>query len=819
METQPSDSSETGVPPPKRRGVLLFVLFVGLILFHVGVNVWWLGADNHVIRADEEGHMGFARDYYRAMALDHPGNLFRKLIAMGDILPTHPIHPPLLHVLGAVMVMLFWYSVDVITATNTVLFVAMLVGCYFIARRFLAPWPSLYVVFVVSFTPVIYSASRHFMTDYLSMTIVVWAIYALLRSDYFRNPGWIFIFAILNGLGLLTRSPTFLYFLLPSMIVFFVGVCTVLSPGKGTFVNWKTAQRLFFTATMTIVVTVGIASPWYYRHMESFYPYWAGKYGFESTVVTGSDVQLERSGGAPKAAVAEEPGGVLGTAPEIMAAKSPARAATSQGAARTRYAKLVDRILHPGTPWNRYPTYLINQGVFLPMFILSLIGALLALVMRRYRSLTSVILVGWVFGSWVFMTVLFQYSTPRYTLQVVPALAILAAMAVMAPPWAVVRKITMSAFALLLLFQYGNLSVRDYGRVKDVFLPLQWDELATEKNDEPGLALYKSRLTFGFAYSRMSAPITENYKDTLFKAMLRHEKEVPLAGEYANYVRLRMRGMEFDEQHYWPGSNPFRQIREEDAPGRKLHSIGMGNTPEQLVSYLEQADYVVYYTLQSRVWEEEAWHEFFEARGFEVIERFDQDRYGQVLPRIYGVMARRQAVTKVAFTEANLAQLPLPQLYEVIHTPTFSDLSAGFQQFARDRFEQLLAGLNFREYPMSNDITLVNLTYGSSQPGSMTFEMLYRVERPLVQNYRMYFRGTPPEGALDQLPPEKRVQGFMDWDFNPATPTSQWRSGDYALVTHTVEATGVTYHIQVGFMSQSGKAHGGQPPTFVVTFP
>ena len=114
--------------------------------------------------------MHLARQHYRAIAIDNSGviddlgKLFKKFIALGDIIGESPIHPPLLHVAGAIMIMIFGYSTDVIAGTGTILFLLTLLGCFRIARLFLDPWPALYTVFVVSFTPMIFVLSRAFST-------------------------------------------------------------------------------------------------------------------------------------------------------------------------------------------------------------------------------------------------------------------------------------------------------------------------------------------------------------------------------------------------------------------------------------------------------------------------------------------------------------------------------------------------------------------------------------------------------------------------------------------------------------------------------
>ena len=190
-----------------------FALLLCLAALHVLANLWWLQADNHTIRTDEEGHMHFAREFHEVLFVQDFPDPVRRLIAASQIRPGIPAHPPLFHLMGAVMIQIFGYSTDTIAATSTVFFVLLLVGCFCLARSFLDPWQSLFAVFVVSMTPIIFASSRFYMTDYGTAAFVIWSLFALVKSRGLRHPGWVFAFAVLSGLGILTRTVTFAYFL------------------------------------------------------------------------------------------------------------------------------------------------------------------------------------------------------------------------------------------------------------------------------------------------------------------------------------------------------------------------------------------------------------------------------------------------------------------------------------------------------------------------------------------------------------------------------------------------------------------------------
>ena len=232
-----------------------------LLLFHLCANIWWLWADNHAIRTDEETHMIMARDYYNAL-FPRVGDrgLTARLLALGRIRADvgNPVHPPLLHIAGAVLVRIIGYSVDRLAFINTLAFLAALVGVFLIARRFLDEGEAFFAALVFSFTPMVYAASRYFMTDFLSMALVVWVLYALLRCNWFADLRWSLAFGALNGLALLTRTTAVLYYLLPSVVIFGAalahghGRCRRMQSGIGHHRRFQAAAISFDAYYITV---------------------------------------------------------------------------------------------------------------------------------------------------------------------------------------------------------------------------------------------------------------------------------------------------------------------------------------------------------------------------------------------------------------------------------------------------------------------------------------------------------------------------------------------------------------------------------------
>ncbi len=772
-------------------GTAWFLLLV-LILFHVVANLAWLKQDRHVIRTDEEGHMQIARAYHETLFVTPYPNLVERIIAIGDIRPGNPAHPPLLSILGALMIRVFGYHPDIIAATTTVLFALLILGFFLLARRILNPWEALFAAFVVSFTPMIYASSRFFMTDFLSATITVWAIYALLKSRLFRHTGWLFFFGLLNGLGFMARINTFLYYIVPAAFIALAGLWAVLATREEEGRRWRKLGLLTLNAIVTLVVTFGVCAPWYFHHLDTFYTFWT---------------QTHASGG-PLASKATEPGPLSTVVPAAIqiAQAIPNRLPACLSAIREHF-------LHPGEPWLRYPVYLINNGVFLPTFFMGLLGFLCALAHRRFRGLPAFTIILWVLGAWVLMTILFKNSTPRYALPFAGGFTLLAALAILSPPWRWIRGLLVVLFSALLLFQYGNLTARSYGTYGRMAVAAEIDPTAQMRyGGDQGLVLWKDILVFGESFARLSAPVDDNYKERLFDDMVADEKRGKANGEFANYLRVRVRGMEFDERHYWPSTkeapNPYarRDWTPDRFPARKLRSIGMGDSPEEVAGKLDGADYLVYYIREGEEALEARWHQYLVRRGFQRLDRFFMPRSGGTEDRIYGVYGRK--VHNIDVTRATIDQLNLVQLYQLQYAwGRFSGLEPALQQYARNRFQELLRR-EAAPVKLNDEVSVIPLGRRRIDAKTVAFDLLFHVNRAMKRDWDILFIGKVGKEDIGRLPANKQIQGYMDWNFEPSPPTTRWREGDYVLITHQVEAEPMSYFIQVGILSPSGAPHG-----------
>ncbi|MBI1317787.1 MAG: hypothetical protein GC168_02415 [Candidatus Hydrogenedens sp.] len=808
-----------------------------LCTFHVVVNLWWLTNDNHVIRVDEESHMEYAREYYSVFSLRHFDNPFEEVIALGNIRPKTLAHPPLLHVIGGLMLSLFGYSVDTMSLTNTFTFILAMIGVYLIARRMLDPAESLFATVVFSFAPMIFAGSRFFMTDYVSMAVVIWAMYALLQSRGYLCTNWVTLFAVCNGLAFLSRSVTFFYYLIPLGVVIGYGLWQCLRSPEGWRIDWPLVRKLVAHGVITVLITFGIALPWYVRHMENIYDYWVGA----RSSVTGSPIALEaatRLDEEPEPVSAPAPAPAPEAALPASAVKPPSADSTEEGEgdgdperyvgtesiaehdergppvqarppAATLIGRIVDRILHPWNPWIAYPVHVINNALFLPLTVLSVLGALLVWTRGRFRRFDTLVLLLWVLGAWFMLQALLRWSTPRYAIQVLPAMTTFAALAILVIPWQRVRRVTAGILLAWLAVQFVNMTFVPLGPLAQWEIPVVLAKDIQEKYDDPGLAVTKDMISASNAFRRMSVPVQNNYKHEIFGALVEAETSgPPRAGEFADYARLNMLGMEFDERHYWPEPNPFsvEHMSNYAKPTRKLRGTVLAYRFKQVEPYLKDVDYLVYRATSKR--QENFWVRSAEEHGFSTIHTYHEPQIGADPEYWYGVMAKNTGeAVDLSSTEA-VDTLDFYALHNLINTAAFARAPEASQRRARERYASLLQ--QFKPFAITDQVSLLNADITPLGDGVIRMRYVFRMDQMVERDVGIYLIGWIPEWNYDLLPPEKRAKSeyYFDWHIMPSPPTSTWPKGSIQIVYQDITPEPIQHQLMVGLESPGGEVIG-----------
>ncbi len=413
-----ASTRKQGPPPTQPNPWQAVALLLAMLAAHLVANLVWLNADTRVA-VDEIAVRDAQAVYYReALFGDDAGTLLNRLVRVGDVRPGNP-PAPLLSLLGGVALELTGAWQDAAALTSTLALLLLLIAVYALARRVLDPPMAVLAAAITGLMPIIYTASRIFVPDVLTAALVFWALYAALRSEGFRRGGWAFLAGVLGGVALLAAPAAWIY-LVPMVIVTAVmGLLAIAQDSQRGAADAAETGRLAINLLVAIVAGGGVAAPWFFRNAEAL-------------AKAADDVAAAE----PERIVASDPLGLL-------------------------------------LSWLATA---VNEGVFLPLLVLALLGMIVALAAPALRKAASALLFFWPVLVLFLAIPYLGTPTARAIFPVLPALAIFAAMPVAMIPTPGARRGLAVLLVVALLFPYGNLSVAPYGDLKRVDIPLSAEE-------------------------------------------------------------------------------------------------------------------------------------------------------------------------------------------------------------------------------------------------------------------------------------------------------------------------------------------------------
>lgn len=805
----------------------VYVLLGALLLFHVANNLYWTAADNRLIRVDEAYHIEKAANFYVLFARNDALSLYEKLAEFaGARMP----YPPLAHVVGALFSAVLGYSPDHVALSSTLVLVLSILGLYAVARQFLPRGPALYAAFVASFIPLIFGLSRLFSLDFFSVPIVVWGIYALLRSENFTHIRWVVLFGVLNGLGFLAKQTTFAFLLCPAAFLLFAGMWQGLkyrAPGTGRLRAVSPYVRNGAVAILISFLTFGW---WYVPQASAMYRWWSTQsmHG-QGFLVGGVDKALgqllDSDEGEVEGAlgVPHEADTTAGTdddlsedddAPAALPAPVAAPAAPAAKPEPEPYRITLSGLLRPFVErWDAYVVYAINDVLFLPTFVLGLLG-LIALRHRRNRTVKALVPWVWVFGAYLVMTWLFESKTPRYLAPVAPAFGILCTWALYQIPLVRVRQGAMLVFAAVLLFQYGNLTWFSYGEYARKEIPVFQSNNSVKWTVNNGLTVYKDLIVTGVYVIR--PPVRgENSADRILSGIALYERRFPPDGNMTTRYRLVSRmsgqpGFSLVERHYGPEGNPVRPVNAGpgyDSP-RYLEQITPEvRNPQQAMDRINETNYIVLKPgdgdeVDRRLMQ---WVAAFRPYGFQTIDHFYEPGYGKYWSSWYHVLARRPPVTletaRDIFDLCELKSYPAESPF-VVPPRRRGELE-------RRIYQERLARQG-QEVPFSDELKVLTIQVVSVAPGWYQIRIAFEVLKDLNNDYRVYVHASVTDDNREKVPLRFRKDRIIQWNFNPDPPTSQWKAGQIIALRRDVMAEPIPYHLAIGMTGPTGNIYGNR---------
>jgi hypothetical protein len=228
-----------GVRRRGRIGPEARLLWLAVFVF-VAVSVWWLTQDNRIPDFDSGLHMAAA-------------NADRVALTSGHLLTpftSYNTYPPLVHLVGAVAILIAGIHPMALTVASNLVFVPLLAfGCYGVGKIVAGPRAGLLAGLVGLCTPMFVSMMHNFDLDPPEAAMVAVSVWGLLASRRFERLGVSAVAGALCGLALLTKE---------TASVFLVGLLVAIV-ARGGWRNWR--GLLAFGGAFLVV-----AGPWYIGH-------------------------------------------------------------------------------------------------------------------------------------------------------------------------------------------------------------------------------------------------------------------------------------------------------------------------------------------------------------------------------------------------------------------------------------------------------------------------------------------------------------------------------------------------------------------------
>ncbi len=230
----------------KRKAIIKYGL-VGLIIFHLIANIFWLSIDSTPPAWDHAAHIRSSVTAGRWLTGVEKINFSKLIDKFGA-------YPPLIYFITGIFGVIFNYHLDFISFVNTIFFALGIFGIYKLSLEFFKRDFALLAAVVFSFTPVIYDISRGLLLDLPLTIIVIWGLWFWIKSDFLKESKLSLGWWLMVALASLTKLNGPIYFFPMGIIslfylirnndlkclknLFIGGFLWLLSVGWWWLVNW-----------------------------------------------------------------------------------------------------------------------------------------------------------------------------------------------------------------------------------------------------------------------------------------------------------------------------------------------------------------------------------------------------------------------------------------------------------------------------------------------------------------------------------------------------------------------------------------------------
>lgn len=233
------------------------VLLASLVVFHALNNWAWLSTNLSILNSDARRHLITSlasSDMLRPVNLS---TLF-STVTMDEF------RPPLFQLSAVPLLRVLGRSTDVATMVNIAYLSVLLAATYAVGKKTVGADAGLLAAFVISTFPAIYAMSRCFYLDFALTAVVSLNVALLLYSEDFRRKGCTLLYGLTFGMGMLVKW-TFVVFALPPIVLVVArsGVLRRLPKAvRAARVEWR-------LALVSAVLALGLTALWYLPNVDA----------------------------------------------------------------------------------------------------------------------------------------------------------------------------------------------------------------------------------------------------------------------------------------------------------------------------------------------------------------------------------------------------------------------------------------------------------------------------------------------------------------------------------------------------------------------
>lgn len=242
-------------------------LVAAIVAVSIVLHVVWLVRfrNGYLTEWDESGYMQFALSNYDALREDGPWAFAKTVAGRGG-------YGPLLPFVTSLAYPVFGRGIFESLLVLPVFFAGLVGATFAFARQFVANSWAVVAAVVVAAMPAVLDYTRLFHFALPATACMTAALWALVRTDGLRRPGWAAAFGVFVALTLLARTMTVAY--IPAF---------VLAAATQFLVQGTELRVRLRNLGVAVGAAVLVAGPWYIRNARSVYDILAGAgYGSES---------------------------------------------------------------------------------------------------------------------------------------------------------------------------------------------------------------------------------------------------------------------------------------------------------------------------------------------------------------------------------------------------------------------------------------------------------------------------------------------------------------------------------------------------------